>query len=334
MNTQRNENILQDLWIVDTDYSYDDQLALNLLITKAKLQIVAITVCAANTGVKPQIIKQKIETDLKNKYENSLIQVFAGADRPFIDYVKALKDEPIFDPYNLIKTDYTEISNACSAEFQNKTIENQIITKISNVAAVKISELVRLHGKKLNILTLGPLTNISLAVLIDSTIRDKFNNLFIVGGSYNNLGNSGNCAEYNFRVDPVAAKNTITYYKNITLLPLEIETQIQSKNIEGLLNNSFPEFSEALKLVQQQTEETRSYYSFLSFFSSIILLNLNQNIVKLQINRPCDIDIVSRFTRGALAIEKYDYLKSGKLNEISIVEEINVDNFYELFIKI
>jgi purine nucleosidase len=210
----------------------------------------------------------------------------------------------------------------------NKEQDEQInITDlISNIAAVKIAEYGRLHSSNLNILTLGPLTNVSLAVLIDSTIRDKVN-LFVTGGSYNNLGNSGNAAEYNFRVDPVAAKNVIFYFKNMSLIPLEIEVQItQNIDFQSMSSND----SQYQKiyyyynmLSKADEEETRVSHSFLGFIASIIVVN--PQLIKTKNVRPVDVDIMGRYTRGALAIEKYEHIKSGKFNDVLIYEDLDIE---------
>ena len=311
------------MWLIDTDYSLDDQFALAYLITR--INIVAITVVGTNAEQKPSVIKRKIEDDLLNKFSRSDIKVFAGADRPYINYQTELKDDEIFDPYNYMKTDYSKYLEAESKEQANNS---NIALRISNIAAVKITEFVRVHEKKLNILALGPLTNVSLAVLIDSTIKDKFNSLYIAGGSYNNLGNSGNAAEYNFRADPVAAKNVIFYYKNIAMIPLEVEDQILKGIDFKTLTSTKQDFAPALelfKLVSQEDEETRSRHSFLGFVAAVIAID--HSLVSAKKTRPVDVDIIGRFTRGALAIEKYDYLRSGKFTDVNIFEEVNVDAF-------
>ena len=278
----------------------------------------------------------KIEDDLLNKFGKPDIKVYAGADRPYINYQTELKDEPIFDPYNYKPTDYSKYVEAENKEaLENLSKGNDVSLRISNIAAVKITELVRLHEKNLNILALGPLTNLSLAILIDSTIKDKFNALYIAGGSYNNLGNSGTAAEYNFRADPVAAKNVIFYYKNIVIIPLELEDQIiKAVNFKSLSTDkeNLSVVLEFFRVTADETEETRSRHSFLGFIAAIIVTN--QEIVTHKITRPVDVDIIGRFTRGALAIEKYDYLRSGKFNDVVIFEELNVEAFKESLIKI
>jgi inosine-uridine nucleoside N-ribohydrolase len=212
--------------------------------------------------------------------------------------------------------------------------ELDIETKISNIAAVKIAELSRVYGDRLNILSLGPLTNISLAVLIDVNLRDKVN-LFIAGGSYTNLGNSGNAAEYNFRADPVAAKNVLFYYKKVSLIPLELEDQLIQAVDWTTLKTSKAEYKDFLELMTNLSaacEETRMRYSYLGFLAALVVCN--ESIVKKKVILPVEVDIIGRFTRGALAIEKYEYLRSGKFSDVTIFEEIDVEKCKSELIKI
>ena len=172
-----------DLWLIDTDYSYDDQIAIYFLLKK--INIIAITISQRIPKINQNFLKQKIKSDL-TKYGKENIPIYLGADRPFINYVEDLKDDQILDPYNLKKINLSNFIENKSSE----TTEIEINDFITNIAAVKIVELIKEHGKKLNIISLGPLTNLSLAVVLDHTIQDAFNNLFVVGGSIYNFGNS------------------------------------------------------------------------------------------------------------------------------------------------
>ena len=293
-------------------------MAIRLLVNK--LNIIAITVVGSNCSQNPKIIKKKIEYDLIDVLKTKNIEVYAGADRPYIDYQKELKDEDIFPSYNYKPTDYSMIEKIVSEEVD-------IQKRLSNIAAVKITELSKKYGDKLNVLSLGPLTNVSLAVLLDNTLRDKVT-LYITGGSYNNLGNSGNAAEYNFRADPIAAKNVIFYYKKVNLIPLELEDQIIEKIKWSSIHSTKWEFKDYLELMinlSQASEQSRSRYSFLGLLAALIILN--PTIIKNSKVLPVEVDIIGRFTRGALIIEKYEHLKSGKLSDIEIFEEIDLESF-------
>ena len=69
-----------------------------------------------------------------------------------------------------------------------------------------VDALVRLVDEspgELTILAQGPLTNIAAAVTLDPTLPEKVDHLWIMGGG---AGNITPAAEYNFYVDPEAAK--------------------------------------------------------------------------------------------------------------------------------
>jgi len=224
-----------DLWIIDTDYSFDDRLALPFILKK--LNVVGITLCQRAPKSDLKRVKEELLNDLY-RMEKEKIPVFLGADRPYIDYVHDLKDDEIIDPYNLkndliYKNNLENTTNKVDSSGISNGATNNPSEFLSNIASVKIIELIRLYGKKLNILCLGPLTNLSLAIILDTSIKNLFNKLYIVGGSVFNFGNSGNSSEYNFRCDPVAAKNVILNYKNIHLLSLEIDLFLRENKKGG-----------------------------------------------------------------------------------------------------
>lgn len=314
----------ENVWIIDTDYSYDDQYALEFLVKKG-MKIIAITTCGAGSA-HPEAIKMKIEEDLK-KLGNKDIKVYAGADRSYINYQKELKDDPIFESYNYKKVDFFAYEERAKQKEPNNP--QNITERLANVAAVKIGDLVKKHSKNLNILCLGPLTNLSLAVLLDASIKNGFNNLFIAGGSYTNMGNSGNSAEYNFRVDPVAAKNVINYFQNITMIPLEVESQVEVREFVKYKPQSHKDLFELLENVQSEDDSLAGHYSVLGLLAAILVMSLES--VKLFEFRPVDVDIIGRLSRGGLVIEKYEYLKSGKFNDIFIIEDVYKEKFVEAF---
>src|SRR5699024_8416801 len=63
-----------------------------------------------------------------------------------------------------------------------------------------------LNPGEVSLLAIAPLTNIAMAIKKDPSITDKIKHLYIIGGTNNALGNIVPAAEYNFYVDPEAAK--------------------------------------------------------------------------------------------------------------------------------
>lgn len=69
-----------------------------------------------------------------------------------------------------------------------------------------IIERVMAEPGQIDILAQAPLTNIALAVMKEPRIAKAVRHLWIMGGTDNSVGNITPCAEYNFFIDPEAAK--------------------------------------------------------------------------------------------------------------------------------
>lgn len=335
-----------DVWIIDTDYSYDDQIALSFL-TK-HLNVIAITLCHRSPYIDLYTLKEKVKSDLR-KINKENIEIFVGSTNPYVDYVKELNDDEIMDPYNCQNME--DLSSYEELAKKNKAIideENQKDSTefISNIAAVKIIEYINLYGKNLNILSLGPLTNLSLAIILDVKIKDAFNNLFVMGGSIYNYGNSGTCSEYNFRCDPVAAKNVIGNYKNLRLLSLEIDHKLKENNkllleeISELKKKTdkernyfigdYNKFLENFFRVYSRDDEDENFHeSLFGLIASLFVINPALIDLKLAKYLPSDVDIFGRKTRGCIMIQNYDHLVDGKFNNIDLISDFDMN----LFIK-
>ena len=86
----------------------------------------------------------------------------------------------------------------------------------------------------MNILALGPLTNIAHAIQKDPTITQKIARIDIMGGAVNVAGNIGNVyptipnyvAEWNFYVDPQAVEIVFSAIDDIRLVPLDATNDV------------------------------------------------------------------------------------------------------------
>lgn len=294
----------EQVWLIDTNYSYIDSIAFDYLLRK--LNIAAITlVGTAHRSVSSA--KISLQSHISAVNPNLSIPIYEGSNIPFINYQVQLGDDPIVNPY--------EISAPSNSQGE---VQQQI--NIQNVAAVKIIELANTLGKKLNILTLGPLTNLAIAVLIDASIATKINSLVISGGSVNNWGNSGNAAEFNFRHDPVSAKNVIKHFPTKTVIPLEIDRELSPKIFNSVTVGNLQNKDLAAKFQQvidhlveegKKTEFTLVNFNTLSVFAA--LYAINPKALSVSVSYPTDVDIIGKLTRGILVMEKYLHVQEGKL---------------------
>lgn len=279
-------------WIIDTDYSSNSKHLLKFLL-KNKLEIVAITLSSLHGLDHLYSLKRTIENDLSK--DNHDIPVYAGASQSYINYQNELNDSKLETPYNL------EESKIEILKFDKEI-------NVDDSAAVKIISLIKKHRKNLNILCLTQLTNLSLSMIIDSSIKNEFNTLYVIGGSITGMSNSGNSSESNFRNDPIAAKNVILYYENVLIIPIDIE-----KYVEDIRN-----FNSLTEYVENMRKEDKSIIHILAG-----LLIVNQKIIKTIVEYPGDVDTTGKFTRGALSLEKYKWIESGLYNKVKLIEELN-----------
>lgn len=89
----------------------------------------------------------------------------------------------------------------------------------------KIIELVTAHDGPVTVCTLGPLTNIGLALQREPSVVDNIDQLVMMGGGFFEGGNTTPAAEFNIYVDPHAAHLVFTSGIPIVMMPLDVTHQ-------------------------------------------------------------------------------------------------------------
>jgi inosine-uridine nucleoside N-ribohydrolase len=85
-----------------------------------------------------------------------------------------------------------------------------------------LSELVREAPNEVTLLTLGPLTNVTLAMECHPSFLQQLTALVCLGGSLGGGGDVTAAAEFNMFADAEAARTTLTYPATKTLVPLDV----------------------------------------------------------------------------------------------------------------
>jgi len=100
----------------------------------------------------------------------------------------------------------------------------------SDLSAVEqFSEL--LHGAgsgEIDILALGPLTNLAALHLADKDAFARIGRIIIMGGTINEPGNAGPYAEFNMAADPKAAQIVFGSGADIVLIPLDVTRRLRA----------------------------------------------------------------------------------------------------------
>ncbi len=169
--------------IIDTDTAADDSFALLVGLLHPKAQLEAITIVAGNVAFDQQI-------------ENALLTVKAAGRAHEVDVHLGAR-VPLSRPW------YE--SRAHGDGKGNHDFEKPAQVPSAEGAAEALVRIVNENPGEIDILAIGPLTNIATAVLLDRDFASKVRELWIMGGCDNSVGNVTAAAEYNFFVDPEAA---------------------------------------------------------------------------------------------------------------------------------
>lgn len=88
-----------------------------------------------------------------------------------------------------------------------------------------ISELIRQHPHEVNVLCLGPLTNLAAACDLDAELSELIQSVVCLGGAADGAGDITAAAEFNIWADPEAAGDVFALDAATTLVPLHISNK-------------------------------------------------------------------------------------------------------------
>jgi purine nucleosidase len=169
--------------IVDTDTAGDDVFSLLIALRHPGVTLEAITVCCGNVAFDQEVENALYTVEMAGRANE--VPVYAGCREPLLaEWVGA---------------EYVHGQDGMGDSFFPQAPQRP-------EPEHAVDELVRRIGESpgdLTILAQAPLTNLALAVTRDPSIAGKVGHLYVMGGG---VGNITPAAEYNFFVDPEAAK--------------------------------------------------------------------------------------------------------------------------------
>ncbi|MCA9985792.1 MAG: nucleoside hydrolase [Anaerolineales bacterium] len=168
--------------IIDTDTASDDAVAIMMALMEPDIEVVAMTIVAGNVNVKQASINARYTAELCGKE----VPVYEGAAYPLMrEYYSA---EFFHGPDGMGEMYYPDPKRPAEKEHA-------------------VSALIRYIEENPGIIlvTLGPMTNVALAVVQAPHIVKNVSRCVVMGGAANTVGNITPAAEYNIWVDPEAA---------------------------------------------------------------------------------------------------------------------------------
>jgi purine nucleosidase/pyrimidine-specific ribonucleoside hydrolase len=204
------EPIMKKKIIIDCDVGVDDALALILSFHSPELEVLAVK--GVNGNVSLDRVMINIRRVLSLLRPSSSPWVAGGAGKPLRG--KALYAESLHGE-----------DGVGGAGIQVPRGERRW-QDFPGPADELLTRFARQYGQELTLIAVGPLTNLALALQRDPEGMKELKEVVIMGGAVRTGGNVTPHAEFNFYVDPLAAKIVLESGLPITLVPLDATHQV------------------------------------------------------------------------------------------------------------
>ena len=172
--------------ILDVDTGIDDALALLLACASPEIELVAVTCVAGNVSLDQVVENTRAVLALGGRPD---VPVIAGAGRPIVKPLETT--EETHGPHGI---GYAELPVTAGAAGP------------ADAAAATIAELARRRPGEMQLVTLGPMTNLALALGIEPRLPAMLRDWTLMAGAYDAPGNTTPVSEWNLHVDPDAAR--------------------------------------------------------------------------------------------------------------------------------
>ena len=189
--------------IIDCDPGADDAIALFLTFASHHFDVLAVTTVAGNVPLSLTQRNARIICELAKRAD---VPVYAGCPRPLLRSL--VTAEEVHGQTGLDGVDLPEPTMPLQAEHAVNFLIQQLMQAEEPVTLA----------------TLGPLTNLAVALIQQPVIREKIQEVVVMGGSMTQ-GNVTPSAEFNIYADPHAAHVVFNAELPLTMIGLDVTHQ-------------------------------------------------------------------------------------------------------------
>jgi purine nucleosidase len=199
-------------FLIDTDTGSDDAVALLMAMKSPDIKVEAITVVAGNVPADKALQNALYMVELC-QYDT---QVYLGAEKPLV--------------HPLVTAQFVHGEDGMG----NIGLDLQGRKPLQVHAVDAIIETINKFPNEIEIITLGPLTNMALALAKAPEIVQKIKSCVIMGGVGFGVGNITPVSEYNIWVDPEAAQMVFQSGMKMTMVGWDIAVKYASFDQEAI----------------------------------------------------------------------------------------------------
>ncbi|MFK4809677.1 nucleoside hydrolase [Devosia sp. ZW T5_3] len=299
--------------IIDTDPGQDDAVAILLaLASPDELDVLGVVAVAGNVGVAQNAINARKVVELAGRSD---IPVYAGCSRPLRRHLVTAE----------------HVHGETGLDGPNLPDPQMPLQTLHGVDYI-INTLMAAEPKTITLCTLGPLTNVAMALIKQPAIAERIAEIVMMGGAYFEVGNITPAAEFNIYVDPEAADVVLRSGVPVTILPLDVTHQIQSTperlaaikaigNASGAAVHAMLTFSETFDLKKYGWTGAPLHDP------TVIAYLLQPDLFE---GRHCNVAIetASELTVGMTVVDYWHV--TGRVKNANYLRNGNADGFYKL----
>ncbi|WP_136689469.1 nucleoside hydrolase [Halorhabdus amylolytica] len=302
--------------IIDTDTAGDDTQALLMGLLSDRIDVTGITICAGNVAFDHQVENAKRTLELAGAEDD--VPVYEGARSPL------QKD------HELAHHIHGE-GGLGGDRFPETGIESG-----EQFAVDYIVEQARANPGEITLACIAPLTNVALAYKKEPNLDELLDEVWVMGGAVNCLGNITPAAEYNFWVDPDAAKIVMNNF-DVTLFDWGLtvrDTEFGPETLERI--ESGPDtplaefFTDITTQVREFNRETMGRDAVTQPDSALVAALVEPDLIEETGMYAVDVDEREGLTRGYTAVDENDVTDSDPRTRV--VESLDSERFEAMFL--
>ena len=298
--------------IIDTDPGQDDAVAILLALASSEIDVLGIVAVAGNV---PLALTEKNARKICELAGRPQTPVFAGAVRPLMrDLVTA---EYVHGKTGLDGPDLPEPQMALQDKHGVDFIVETLLAEDPGTVTLA---------------TLGPLTNIALAINRAPEIAGRVQRIVMMGGGFFEGGNVTPAAEFNIYVDPHAADVVFRSGIPIVMMPLDVThkaltTRKRVEAIRGLGSAVGTATAELLDFFERFDEEKYGTDGGPLHDPCVIAYILRPDLF---MGRACHVGVetMSELTMGMTVVDWWQV--TGRPHNVLVMRDIDSDGFFAL----
>ncbi|ULT92473.1 hypothetical protein L3Y34_009927 [Caenorhabditis briggsae] len=296
--------------VIDSDGVSDDVRAISLALQHPKTEILAFTAVHGCVTVDQACANIKRTIRANQGTQKLQIPVFKGASKSILSLPK---DDTVSDFFGIdgIGDKPEEFPKVEQSDFDGEG-------KHAGLAMIDIFR----ENRDATLVTIGPLTNVAIALQLCDEFATYPSRMVIMGGNYYAVGNvdGGSSAEYNFHGDPEAASIVLRRMKcPITIVPWEafyFESKVHNESVDFSAHLKYPTplagyLSMATHIGRIKCEANGRQYSYCDEIAVATAID-EDKIAKNSQYLYVDVELNGTKTRGQVVVDWTEQLWSNE----------------------